>query len=76
MHSLAASGNLQTVILLIMNVRTLINNILAVVLRDSGCTSNFIRDAFAKQCGFRGKEETLSVTTLGGVVTEYKKVIS
>ena len=75
-HSLAANGSLQTVILLIMNVRTLINNILAVVFWDSGCTSNFIRDAFAKQCGFRGKEETLSVTTLGGVVTEYKKVIS
>ena len=75
-HSLAANGNLQTVILLIMSVRTSKNNISAVVFWDSGCTSNFIRDEFAKKCGFVGKEETLSVTTLGGVVTEYKKVIS
>ena len=75
-HSLAANGNLQAVILLIMSVRTSKKNISAVVFWDSGCTSNFIRDEFAKKCGFRGKEETLSVTTLGGVVTEYKKVMS
>ena len=43
---------------------------------DSGCTSNFVREEFADLCGFKGCPETLSVTTLGGVVTEYLTVTS
>ena len=54
-----------------MKVRTAERNITASVFWDSGCTSNFIRDEFARKCGFRGKEVTLSVTTLGGVITDY-----
>ena len=48
----------------------------ASVFWDTGCTSNFICDEFAKGCGFRGEEVTLCVTTLGGVVTDCKTVIS
>ena len=48
--------------------------ITASVFFDSGSTSNFIREAFAKLCGFRGRLQTLSVTTLGGVVTEFLTV--
>ena len=40
----------------------------------SGSTSNFIRKAFAELCGFSGQSQTLSVTTLGGVVTEFLTV--
>ena len=74
-HSLAANGDVSTVILLLMNVQTAKKNVSSVVFFDSGCTSNFIRDEFAKICGFRGEEKTLSVTTLGGVVNDYKRVI-
>ena len=41
---------------------------------DLGCTSNFIRDEFAKRCGFKGTVENLSVITLGGKVSEYMSV--
>ena len=58
-----------------MTVRTLRGGN-ATVFWDSGCTSNFIREEFAKKCGFNGTEETLCVTTLGGVVTDYKTVIA
>ena len=62
------------VILCIMFVSTP-NGYFASVFWDSGATSNFIREAFAKLCGFSGTVQTLSVTTLGGVVTEYLTVI-
>ena len=65
----------ETVLLLIMTVRT-VRYHMATVFFDTGCTSNFVRDEFAKQCGFRGRQETLCVTTLGGVVTEYKTVMA
>ncbi len=48
---------------------------IATVFWDSGATSNFVRENFAKLCGFKGSTQTLSVTTLGGVVTEYLTVI-
>ena len=41
--------------------------ILASVFWDIGSTSNFIREAFARACGFKGSERTLSVTTLSKV---------
>ena len=41
---------------------------------DNGCNCNFICESFAKKCGFKGREETLCVTTLGGVVPDYHKV--
>ena len=66
----------ETVILLIMTVRMLRKSVTASVFWDTGCTSNFICDDFAKSCGFRGKEVTLCVTTLGGVITDYKTVVS
>ena len=42
---------------------------------DGGSSSNFVREKFAKLCGFKGKSKTLSVTTLGGKVTDYLKVM-
>ena len=66
----------ESVVLLIMTVRMLKKNLDAAVLYDGGCTGNFICDDFAERAGFQGKEETLSVTTLGGVVTDYKTVIA
>ena len=63
----------QTVVLLIMRIRT-VRMLWATVFLDSGCTANFIRDEFAIKCGFKGKQDTLCVTTLGGVVSDYKTV--
>ena len=56
-----------------MRIRTL-RMLWATVFLDSGCTANFIRDEFAIKCGFKGKQDTLCVTTLGGVVSDYKTV--
>ena len=64
----------STVVLCIMQVPAP-RGLTASVFWDSGSSSNFIRETFAKLCGFRGKPETLSVTTLGGVVTELLTVI-
>ena len=75
-HSaLPGKSSSDGVVLLIMNVRSVKGNV-ASVFWDGGCSSNFVREAFAKICGFKGHEETLCVTTLGGVVTDYHKVIS
>ena len=57
------------VILLVMQVRC-VRRKSANVFWDYGCTSNFIRKAFAQMCGFKGTEEHLNVTTLGGVTTD------
>ena len=46
----------------------------ATVFWDGGSSVNFIREAFAKLCGFKWKWKTLSVTTLGGKVTDYLRV--
>ena len=61
------------VVLCIMGVRVP-RGFVAAVFWDSGSTSNFIREKFAERCGFKGKSETLSVTTLGGKVTDYLQV--
>ena len=45
----------EGVLLLIMQVRVT-KRILASVFWDIGSTSNFIREAFARACGFRGRE--------------------
>ena len=63
------------VVLYIMRVRVPLG-LWASVLFDTGSTLNFIRDTFARSLGFKGKSETLSITTLGGKVTEYFQVIN
>ena len=45
------------------------------LLWDIGCTSNFVPEAHTKQCGFKGTPKQLSVTTLGGVTTDYLSVM-
>ena len=64
----------EGVVLLIMNVRMPNKKFTASVFWDYGSNANFVRDAFAKESGFRGRQDVLSVTTLGGTVTEYKTV--
>ena len=72
--SIGAEGSSDGVVLSIMNIRVPKKGLVASVFWDLGCTSNFVREAFARQCGYKGYPEKLSVTTLGGVVTEYKSV--
>ena len=74
-HTIDGADKVAGVVLMIMTVRTLRRGIDAFVFWDGGCTSNFIREKFAELLGFKGVEKTLSVTTLGGVVTEYRRVI-
>ena len=69
-----ADADEEGVLLLIMQVRVSRRR-WASVFWDLGSTSNFIREAFAQSCGFKGREEMLSVTTLGGVETDHYKVI-
>ena len=59
------NGESDGVVLLIMNVLVTKHGIFASVFWDLGCSSNFVREAFAKQMGYAGKEEHLCVTTLG-----------
>ena len=68
------SNKEEGVLLLIMNVRA--KRTLVSVFWDLGSTSNFIRESCARRCGFKGREETLSVTTFGGVDRDYYTVIS
>ena len=68
--SQSADKDVCHVVLLIMQVRVCVRGMFANVFFDNGSSSNFIREAFAKLCGFRGTEEELSVTTLGGVTTD------
>ena len=58
------------VILLVMQVRCARRSLVANVFFDLGSMSNFIREAFARMNGFKGTEEHLNVTTLGGVTTD------
>ena len=37
---------------------------------DLGSTSNFVREKYAQESGFKGHTEELNVTTLGGVETD------
>ena len=59
------------VILCMMKVTDVKRRNHASVFWDSGRTSNFVREAQAELCGFKGKKEELSVTTLGGEITDY-----
>lgn len=63
----------EGVLLLIMQVRTLMRRP-ANVFWDGGSDSNFVRDAFAKECGFKGTQVNLCVTTLGGVDKDFIEV--
>ena len=66
----------MNVVLLIMQVPSLRKKT-ASVFFDLGSNSNFVPVELVRQCGFRGKQVNLSVTTLGGEdknfieVTEY-----
>ena len=71
--SMTVYKDAEGVILCIMKVRAP-RGLFASVFWDSGSSSNFIREQFAKLCGFKGRTETLSVTTLGGKVTDYLTV--
>ena len=67
------SNKTGNVVLCIMKVRTPKGHEASLFL-DSGATDNFTTESFAKLNGWKGKSVTLSVTTLGGVVTEYLTV--
>ena len=60
----------ENVVLQIMQVRSSKKGVTAIVFYDGGCTSDFVKVSYAKKMGFKGKVERLSVTTLGGVVTD------
>ena len=60
----------EGVVLCIMQV-PVVKSKLASIFYDLGCSSNFVRDEFAKSCGFKGIQQKLSVKTLGGVITDY-----
>ena len=64
-----ASGSEESVMLLIMQVSSPKRGIIANVFWDIGSSLNFIREDFAKKCGFKGVEKKLGVTTLGNVNT-------
>ena len=46
----------------------------ATVFWDCGSSFSVIREPLAKLCAFKGKSKTVSVTTLGGKVTDYLRV--
>ena len=70
----AVEKNSEGVVLLIMQVRSARKGLTVSVFWDNGCTSNCVREEYAKKCGFKGTLENLSVTTLGGVVSDYVSV--
>ena len=72
-NSQSRNNQTEGVVLLIMQVRTLRKDS-ASVFWDNGSDSNFVRDAYAKKCGFKGKQVNLCVTTLGGVDKDYISV--
>ena len=57
-------------ILLVMQVRCMRKRSVAIVIWDLGFMSKLIREAFSRMNGFKGTEEHLNVTTLGGVTTD------
>ena len=65
-----AESGADGVMLSIMKVLSPKKGVDANVFWDLGSTDNFVRDSFAKMCGFKGREENLNVTTLGDVVTD------
>ena len=64
--SMNVRGKSESVVLLIMQVRTLKKKT-ASAFFDLGSDANFVRDEYAQQCGFQGSQVNLCVTTLGGV---------
>ena len=66
----AVDNDTSGVLLLVMQVKGQRKGTVANVFWDIGCTSNFVREGFAKMCGFKGRKEQLSVTTIGGVTTD------
>ena len=54
----------EGVVLSIMQVKACKKGLTASVFWDLGCTSNFVREQFAKACGFKGKSKKLIVKTL------------
>ena len=72
-HSLTTAKD--GVLLLIMQVK-MSRKVNGSVFWDTGCTSNFIREEFAKRCGFKGTLENLSVITLGGKVSDHMSVMT
>ena len=68
---MAANGKEEGVVLSVMKVNGERKREYDSVFWDLGCTSNFVRAAHAEHRGFRGRKENLSVTTLGGSVTDY-----
>ena len=69
-YSSEADGGGSVVILLVMQVRCFRRSLIASVFWDLGSMINFIREAFARMCGFKGTKRHLNVTTLGGVTTD------
>ena len=69
-QSMGIENDSEGVVLSIMQVKGPRKGVTANVFWDLGCTSNFVKESFAKKCGFRGRNEDLSVTTLGGVTTD------
>ena len=69
-YSAGDSESEDGVVLLIMLVKNQRRGQYSSVFWDLGCTSNFVREQHAKQCGFKGTLKQLSVTTLGGVTTD------
>ena len=63
------NGCQESVMLLIMQVSSPRKGIEANVFWDLGSSLNFVREDFAKLCGFKGVEKKLAVTTLGNVNT-------
>ena len=63
-RTMSIGGRAEGVMLLLMQVKTLKKT--ASVFWDLGSDSNFVRDDFAKECGFKGVKSNLCVTTLGG----------
>ena len=65
-----AGCSVEGVLLSIMKVLSPTRGIIANVFWDLGSTDNFVRDAFAKMCGFKGRQENLNVTTVGDKVMD------
>ena len=69
-YSVDDADSSDGVVLLIMSVKNQRRGQVSSVFWDLGCTSNFVREQHARQCGFKGIRKQLSVTTLGGVTTD------
>ena len=72
-RTMAIGGQAEGVMLLLMQVKTLKKP--ASVFWDLGSDSNFVRDDYAKECGFKGVKSNLCVTTLGGEEKNFIEVM-